>query len=271
MKLTSILTIASVVFAFVQGGSSYATSPVTIVAPGNNETQAEPSYVYSNLSVSELTPANGSSETIPISPKTTSIVPSGSKTYAAGLRSSAAGNNFCTAALISPTHLLADGEQIKVVAILQHPKSSSANFSSDVAILKLERPSKFKPVALATADDSDVKDGEWAAKMGWDTAGEGTMANELSRANVQLMSNANCAKETTIDDTMLCSRGVANETSCTGDYGGPVVVERPSGDVVVGVVSWGNDCGQPGYPSIYSSVSSARAWIESVASGVCFH
>ncbi|EGZ06446.1 hypothetical protein PHYSODRAFT_341711 [Phytophthora sojae] len=210
--------------------------------------------------------------------KTSSIVPSGSKTYVAGLRSSAAGNIFCSAALITLTHLLAgtycysgnlrwasigshyvngtqDGEQIKVVSVLQHPTSSSDNFSNDFAILKLERPSKFKPVALAAADDSDAKDGEWAATMGWDdTAGESTMADELTRANVQLMSNAECAKETAIDDTMLCSRGVANVTSCTGDYGGPVVVERSSGDVVLGIVSWGNDCGQPGYPSIVCQV-----------------
>ncbi|KAG6590959.1 serine protease trypsin-like protein [Phytophthora cinnamomi] len=165
-----------------------------------------------------------------------------------------------------------DGEQIKIVAIQSHPKSSSANFSNDVAILTLERPSKFKPVALASAGSSDIKDGEWAAKMGWDdTAGSGTMAYELTLANVQLMDNANCAKQTSIDDTMLCSRGATNTTSCTGDYGGPVVVEHRSGDVVVGIVSWGKNCGQPGYPSVYSRVSSARAWIESVVRGVCFH
>ncbi|KAG6611403.1 Serine protease trypsin-like protein [Phytophthora cinnamomi] len=165
------------------------------------------------------------------------------------------------------------GREMAVSSVpISHPKSSSANFSNDVAILTLERPSKFKPVALASAGSSGVKDGEWAAKMGWDdTAGSGTMAYELTRANVQLMENANCAKQTSIDDTMLCSRGATNKTSCTGDYGGPVVVEHRSGDVVVGIVSWGNNCGQPGYPSVYSRVSSARAWIESVVRGVCFH
>ncbi|KAE8959840.1 hypothetical protein PR003_g26135 [Phytophthora rubi] len=299
MKLLSAHTVASVALAFictVQGDSSYDTVPIGSFTPGNNvssDTQGGSNY-YS-IPVSDLTPANISSDAIRTSLGTTRVVPSGSKTYVAGLRASAAGDNFCSAALITPTHLLVgtycssgnirwasigshyvngtqDGEQIKIVAILQHPKSSSANFSNDFAILKLERPSKFKPVALAASDDSDIKDGEWAAKMGWDnTGGEDTMAYELTRADVQLMSNANCAKETSIDDTMLCSRGVANESSCTGDYGGPVVVERPTGDVVVGVVSWGNDCGQPGYPSIYSRVSSARAWIASVTTGVCFH
>ncbi|KAG7386621.1 hypothetical protein PHYBOEH_008621 [Phytophthora boehmeriae] len=220
-------------------------------------------------------------------------VPKGSKTYVAGLRATIDGNNFCSASLISPTHLLVgtycvsgnirwasigshysngtqDGEQIKVVAIMNHPETSG--FSNDFAVLKLEKPSSLKPVELATADDSDVQDGEWAAKMGWDdTGGVNTMAYELQRADVQLMSNENCLKETRVDGSMLCSRGATNETSCTGDYGGPVVVERPSGDVLVGVVSWGDDCDKPGYPSIYSRVSSVRAWIASLVGGECFH
>ncbi|KAG6956066.1 hypothetical protein JG688_00011593 [Phytophthora aleatoria] len=120
--------------------------------------------------------------------------------------------------------------------MLNHPKSSNANFTDDFAVLVLEKPSAFKPVALAASDDSDVKDGEWAAKMGWDdTGGEGTMAYELTREDAQLMSNANCLKETNVDKTMLCSRGTPNVTSCTGDYSGPVVVEGPSGDVLVGL------------------------------------
>ncbi|RLN72062.1 hypothetical protein BBO99_00009931, partial [Phytophthora kernoviae] len=215
-----------------------------------------------------------------------STVPSGTKTYVTGLRASVGGENFCSASLITPTHLLVgtycvsgnvrwasigshysngtqDGEQIKVVAILNHPET--ANFSNDFAIMKLEKPSSFKPVALAASDDSDIQDGEWAAKMGWDdTGGVGTMAYELQRADVQLMSNENCLKEIRVDGTVLCSRGAPNETSCTGDYGGPVIVERPSGDVLVGIVSWGDDCGEPGYPSTYSRVSSARAWIASL-------
>ncbi|RLN31588.1 hypothetical protein BBI17_009317 [Phytophthora kernoviae] len=196
-----------------------------------------------------------------------STVPSGTKTYVTGLRASVGGENFCSASLITPTHLLVgtycvsgnvrwasigshysngtqDGEQIKVVAILNHPET--ANFSNDFAIMKLEKPSSFKPVALAASDDSDIQDGEWAAKMGWDdTGGVGTMAYELQRADVQLMSNENCLKEIRVDGTVLCSRGAPNETSCTGDYGG--------------------------YPSTYSRVSSARAWIASLVGGECFH
>ncbi|KAL4166599.1 hypothetical protein KRP22_013854 [Phytophthora ramorum] len=304
MKLpvvSALATTALTLISAAQGESNYYTVPVSKLAPGNNLSvdaigaSLQDGSRYNTVAVGDLASSNLPSDALGSSVNTTSIVPSGSKTYVAGLRATPGGNNRCTGSLITPTHLLVgsfcsaanirwasigsyyingtqEGEQIKVVATLNHPKSSNANFSSDLAILVLEKPSSFKPVALAAADDSDVKDGEWAAKMGWDdTGGAGTMADELTRENVQLMSNENCLKETLVDDSMLCSRGAANVTSCTGDYGGPVIVERPSGDVLVGVVTWGSDCGSPGYPSIFSRVSSARAWIESVASGVCFH
>ncbi|KAG7376554.1 hypothetical protein PHYPSEUDO_013155 [Phytophthora pseudosyringae] len=304
MKLASAAISAALVLASAtaSGSSNYYTVPVSNLAPGNNlssdaiATSLQDTQDGSNHHAVSVADAASSSNSSYVTARgTTSIVPSGTKSYVAGLRATAAGNNFCSASLITPTHILVgtycvsgdirwasigshyvngtqDGEQIKVIAILNHPKSSKANFTDDFAVLVLEKPSSFKPVALPAPDDPDVRDGEWAAKMGWDdTGGEDTMAYELTRENVQLMSTSNCLTETTIDDTMLCSRGTPNVTSCTGDYGGPVVVERPSGDVLVGVVSWGDDCRQPGFPSIYSRVSAARAWIESVASGVCFH
>ncbi|KAL3664586.1 hypothetical protein V7S43_010336 [Phytophthora oleae] len=285
MKLISTLAVASVGAALASKSQENLTrSPVSDIAPGNN---ISPESVGTSLfdAQESFISTNGSGST--------SIVPRGTKTYVAGLRATAGGNNYCSASLITPTHLLVgtycvsgnirwasigshfvngtgDGEQIKVIAILNHPRTTG--FSNDFAILQLQKPSSFQPVALASSDDSDVYDGREATKMGWDdTGGADTMAYELMRQDVQLMSNANCMKETNVDESMLCSSGSVNETSCTGDYGGPVVVERPNGDVVVGLVSWGGDCGKPGYPSIYSRVSSARTWIESVASGVCFH
>lgn len=58
-----------------------------------------------------------------------------------------------------------DGEQIRVVAIMNHPASFEG--SSDYMVLELEKPSSFKPVKLAAADDSDIKQGEMATVMGW--------------------------------------------------------------------------------------------------------
>ncbi|CAH0475215.1 unnamed protein product [Peronospora belbahrii] len=202
------------------------------------------------VQVDDVPPETASRDAIHTSSKKTSVAPSGTKTYVVGLRSTADGQNFCSASLITPIHILTgtycaldnvrwasigshyvsgtqDGEQIKVVAILNHPKAQERTFHLTLLFLCSKNP-----------------DGEWAIKMGWDdTGGANTLTNELMRADVQLMS----------------------------DYGGPVIVKRSSRDVVIGLVSWGDDCDKPDYPSIYSRVSSVRAWINSVINGVCFH
>ncbi|KAG1695516.1 hypothetical protein DVH05_019673 [Phytophthora capsici] len=51
-----------------------------------------------------------------------------------------------------------------------------------------QKPTSFKPIGLG--DISDTKDGETITKLGWyNTTGEGQDAQELQRADTQLMSN----------------------------------------------------------------------------------
>ncbi|KAG7376553.1 hypothetical protein PHYPSEUDO_013154 [Phytophthora pseudosyringae] len=228
------------------------------------------------------------------------VVPSGTKTYVTGLRSSPAGTSLCGGNLISPTHVLTashcviydirwvsigshfrngtrDGEQIRVLSVMNHPNYSENVLSSDdFMVLELERPSKFKPVKLAAPDDSDFKAGKWAATMGWGTNAEvnGTYSFELQRVDLQLVSDETCAAYAAVDSSMVCAGGVLNHDSCFGDSGGPLILESPSGDnstedVLVGLVSWSKDntCGRDGYPAVYSRVSNVRAWIDSITGG----
>ncbi|ETM54447.1 hypothetical protein F441_02311 [Phytophthora nicotianae CJ01A1] len=253
----------------------------------------------SNVSVSYLVASNNSKDTnvsAACSKDSNSTVPKGSKTYVASLRVNATHNNFAAAILISPTHLQTegasiggniryasigshynngteDGEQIKVVAILSHPNiSEESQYSFDYVILQLEKPSSFKPIPLDAADGSDIKYGENVIKLGWyNTGGEGQKAHELQRADVQLMTNEECSKVTSVDDTRMCSRPVGSQESSTGDYGGSLVVERPEGDILVGMVSWGTIAGKQDTPSCYSRIPVGRDLIESTISGQCFH
>lgn len=52
-------------------------------------------------------------------------------------------------------------------------------------------------------------------------------------------------------------------TACHNDSGGPLVCGGSgTGQVkLVGVVSFGRDCAQPGFPGVYARVQSVREWI----------
>jgi hypothetical protein len=52
----------------------------------------------------------------------------------------------------------------------------------------------------------------------------------------------------------------ANDT-CNGDSGGPLAADVNGRRVLIGVTSWGGDCGDPEFPGVYAKVQAARDWI----------
>ncbi|KAL3909366.1 MAG: hypothetical protein SGILL_008115 [Bacillariaceae sp.] len=78
-----------------------------------------------------------------------------------------------------------------------------------------------------------------------------------------------------ITDDMLCAMDKDTKDStigdtCLGDSGGPLVKKgsSPNNDVLVGVSSWGFECGHPDFPGVYSRVSDQVDWIKSTVCSI---
>jgi secreted trypsin-like serine protease len=169
------------------------------------------------------------------------------------------------------------GERIAVHEIVLAPAEA------DLALLRLAHPSGRPTVALPPGDDRGlVTSGRAAVVIGWgDTRNvdpehpnaDGRPADDLLVATVPLVAQRRCELVMDIEPTPsgipteLCAGDVryGGADACSGDSGGPLLVESPFGWVQVGVVSWGDGCGLPHSPGVYARVASALAWIDAVA------
>ncbi len=179
-------------------------------------------------------------------------------------------------------------------AALEHPSYSPAGNPWDFALLRLPAPTSATPVALpAPSEDAAVDALRTAVPAtgprngriaGWGSTSDGCLPAtpgclpailQHTAGGVPLLDDTVCQGGGSYGAafqaaTMVCAGGYptappsvpdrANDT-CQGDSGGPLAVDLSGRRVVVGVTSWGYDCGDPRYPGVYAKVSAARDWI----------
>ncbi|NXS72710.1 TM11E protease, partial [Pandion haliaetus] len=97
--------------------------------------------------------------------------------------------------------------------------------------------------------------------------GECYSVNQLRQAEVKIISTATCNRRQVyggaITPGMLCAGYLEGQVdACQGDSGGPLVHANSRGIwYLVGIVSWGDECGKPNKPGVYTRVTYYRNWI----------
>lgn len=165
-----------------------------------------------------------------------------------------------------------DGERIGAAEILVHPGYDDRTTVNDLALIRLESPTSFPPVALP-ADGTLEIPGAPVTVIGWgSTQGTPQWPTGLREVQVPLVSDADCllAYGSNLHPAvMLCAGDLdgGGIDSCQGDSGGPLFAATASGYTQLGIVSWGYGCALAGYPGVYTRVSAFTDWIETATGG----
>ncbi|XP_030287021.1 complement factor I-like [Sparus aurata] len=162
---------------------------------------------------------------------------------------------------------------VPVKNIQIHPKYNASSYENDIALVQLEK----LPFSDKCLEDNPAVRAvcvPWSTELfrinhtcsisGWGRTAEGKGSRVLLWANVSLIDNCgNFYGHRFNEDGMLCAGDLEGKVdSCQGDSGGPLVCEDELGvSYLWGIVSWGEKCGQPGFPGVYTQVAHYFEWI----------
>ncbi|MEV6160539.1 serine protease [Streptomyces sp. NPDC052052] len=150
-----------------------------------------------------------------------------------------------------------------------YPAPGYDGLGKDWALIKLDKPVKLPTLKIAT--DTRYNEGIFTI-AGWGaTTEDGEQQRYLQKATVPFVSDDACQAAYNgdlIPDEELCAGNIdtGGVDACDGDSGGPLFRRDDAGAwIQVGIVSWGQGCAEPGYPGVYTEVSTFAADIARAA------
>lgn len=159
------------------------------------------------------------------------------------------------------------GQEIPVRRVWVNPGYEPSTNRGDLAVLTLSAAlPEGSVIEMAPAGDTAYDAGSEATVYGWgDTTGYGAYASALHSAQVRVLPDSACVRaypggpRGSYDAvSMLCAGDPAGgHDACQGDSGGPLVAAGR----LIGLVSWGNGCGNADSPGVYTRVSAAMRWM----------
>ena len=180
----------------------------------------------------------------------------------------------------------ANGERRKIAQAIEHDDyrndllpGKRATGKNDIALIRLSSPvaiadSQLPILASQTLERSWGNPGTCSAVAGWGETERKELSTTLRDVNVPVVRTDECKQrlqaEFDIEEKPhLCAGYNAGvKDSCKGDSGGPLITRAgPTGFLLIGVVSFGDDCGKEGKPGVYARVSTYRDWIFSKVQG----
>ncbi|XP_056889943.1 tissue-type plasminogen activator isoform X2 [Takifugu flavidus] len=156
-----------------------------------------------------------------------------------------------------------------------HKKFESETFDNDIALLKLKtdigicaiNSPEVYPVCLP---ERGLVLPDWTeceiSGYGKTTEFSPEYSERVKRGHVRLWPNERCVPDVlsgrTVTSNMLCAGDTrGRDDACKGDSGGPLVCRNNDRMTLMGVISWGDGCGQKDKPGVYTRVTRYIDWI----------
>ncbi|TDP97860.1 S1 family peptidase [Labedaea rhizosphaerae] len=188
---------------------------------------------------------------------------------------SGTGNNTSITATLGVVDLKSSSAvKVRSTYVYQSPNYVNYDQGNDWALIKLASPVTQPHITLAS--DTSADNGNFTI-MGWGSTREGgAQQRYLLKATVPFVSDSVCggayraAGDNFVDIAMICA-GYMDQggvDTCQGDSGGPMIKSTTSGVVQVGIVSWGEGCAEPGFPGVYTQVSTYSSQILAAANSL---
>ncbi|CAA9998715.1 unnamed protein product [Nesidiocoris tenuis] len=214
--------------------------------------------------------------------------------------------HWCGAVVISPFHVLTAGhclrdyvkaaylvragdfdsevseeteQDLGVEGIWIHPDlDKETRLNNDIGIVKLKAPglkfNKWVQPACLPSTSASYHSGKNCTISGWGSTSHGSgFVRTLHATWLPILPTSDCKSaqvygSKAITAGMFCAGSLqGGSDSCQGDSGGPFMCpESGNAMTVYGITSWGQGCGRPNSPGVYTNVHHYIQWIRETVS-----
>jgi len=160
-------------------------------------------------------------------------------------------------------------ELIDVSRIVWHGSYNPATLENDIAILELVDSARVTPIQRLSASFREtLDDQDLLTVAGWGVTEEGRRSPLLRVVDVPYVNGDRCGSDVAYGSRykpgMFCAgydEGIRD--ACRGDSGSGIYLRNDNGtNVLAGLVSWGDGCGQPFRYGVYTDINEYAAWID---------
>ena len=163
---------------------------------------------------------------------------------------------------------LTDGISYRIDRVVRHAQYDRPKKANDIALIHIvadaqtnsSNRGRIATIRLHGSRDNDdvpLPDDTRVTVTGYGTTEDGGVSTQLLQVNLMTVP---CDDLADTYDTNLCASAPGRD-SCQGDSGGPMVL-HDGPPVLVGIVSWGKECGSADHPGVYVRVASYIDWID---------